>query len=156
MKTREQLEKEGILLWGPVIPEWFKPISDGCSVPKGLKWIMRARQGVAACRIHDYAYFCISFAYPPGHYRREELRIASDYMLKVNRAKSLPRILSRLYGALYFRGVRIGGSKTLKNKARLQELLSKTKGFVQEDFISFLRTEYPEIDQDWVLSVLNQ
>jgi len=142
-------------LWGPVVPEWFKPISDGCSVPKGLRWIMRARQGVAACRIHDYAYFCISFAYPPGHYRREELRIASDYMLRVNRRQILPKFLRRVYGALYFRGVRIGGSKTMKSKARLQELLAKTEGFNQETFFSFLESEYPEIDKDWVLSVLS-
>ena len=154
MRDRKYLEANGTILFGPIVPEWFKPISDGCSVPKGLRWIARAKQGVAACRIHDYAYFCISFAYQPGHYRREELRMAADYMLRENRKKILPWGIRTLYGALWFRGVRIGGSKNLKSKARLQELLSKVEDFNQVEFISFIESEYPTFDRDWVLDVL--
>lgn len=116
MKSRVELAQEGILLIGPVVPGWFKAFSDGCSVPKGLRWLMRAKYGCAACRIHDYRYHMIVCAYPShATPQREAQRILADYELKHNRATTMrSRALGWLFGKLYYRGVRIGGTASFK------------------------------------------
>ena len=149
-KTRQELEEDGILLNGAIVPEWFKPKCDGCSVPGGLRWMMKANQGKAACVIHDWDHFCVPIAFNPGNILREHERIRSDYQLKINRAKvAKNRFVGRLLGMFYFRGVRFGGSNSI-NKS-IEQLLEKAPPTREtlKDLVFYIETYYPDLDREW-------
>ena len=120
MKTRKQLEKRG--LYGLNVPRFFSLQSDGCSVPLGRagKFLMRAGQAREACEKHDYRYYLIAVLWADGAIEQVSARFAADYELKRNRklvAKYL--FFGRIYAAIYFRSVRIGGKFTIKKPADL-------------------------------------
>ena len=122
MKTREQLATEGKLLRGPIVPEFFKLQSDGCSIPLGRlgRFLLRAGQARPACYIHDYRYYLIATLWVTGALEWVNARWSADYELKLNRklvAKYL--FFGRIYAMLYFRPVRIGGRFTMKTPSEL-------------------------------------
>lgn len=122
MKTRRQLEAEGKLLHGPIVPEFFKLQSDGCSVPLGRvgRFLMRADQARPACDIHDYRYYEIAILWATGAIEWVNARFAADYELKVNRKLVAKRLFfGRIYAAIYFRPVRIGGRLSIKKPSEL-------------------------------------
>ncbi len=149
-KTREQLEADGVYLHGAIVPEWFKPKCDGCSVPRGARWLMKANQGHAPCVIHDLSYFVIAIAFNPGNVLREHERIKADYQLKLNRSKvARYRLTGWMFGMFYFRGVRLGGKRAI-NKS-LDELFSKTPPTINDlhDLVLHVETYYPDLDREW-------
>ena len=146
-KTREELRDEGVELYGPVVPNWFK---GDCSVPFGLRSLLKAEQGRAACRIHDFRYYCISLAYEPGSPMRDQWQLFADYELKLNRALSMrPRWLSRVFGALYFRGVRLGGKYAMKTQQELYSRMPPSMKACEQLTVKHVLYEYPEVDESW-------
>lgn len=122
MKTRKQLEEDGILLHGPIVPEFFKLQSDGCSIHLGPigRFLLRAKQARPACYIHDYRYYLIAILWANGAIAWVNARFGADYELKRNRklvAKYL--FFGRIYAMIYFRPVRIGGRFTFKSPSDL-------------------------------------
>ena len=155
-KTREQLEREGVLLLGPIVPEWFKAIADGCSVPRGIRWIMRAEQGRAACYIHDWRYYCAGIANEKGSGERAANRIMADYELKQNRAASMrSRAVGWIYGALYFRGVRAGGAYAMRDRIELMERIPPNRADAIL-LLSHIQDYYPARDIDRSHSIINE
>jgi len=154
--TREELRRHGIELHGPIVPRWFKKISDGCSVPYGLRLLLKAKQGRASCYIHDFRFFGLTLAYPPGSPMRNSWRMHADFELKQNRALSMKwEWLGRLYGSIYFRGVRIGGRKALKSRS---ELVKMTPRNIDElcELHHHITTTYSEYDTVWFYSIYHE
>lgn len=155
-KTRDELAALGRLLHGPIVPDWFKKICDGCSVPTGiLRRALLAEQLVASCRGHDWRYYCIAIAYKPGNPLREQWRVLADYELKLNvKASFKRRWLGRMLGRFYYRGVRIGGSHALKSA---EDLLHKTPPNLQAlgQLCEELRSNYPDRDNNHANKILN-
>lgn len=121
-KTREQLEAEGILLYGPLVPEFFKLQSDGCSIPLGRvgRFLMRAKQARPACYIHDYRYYLMAILWATGAIEWVNARFSADYELKLNRKLVAKyRFFGKIYAAIYFRPVRTGGRLTIKKPSDL-------------------------------------
>jgi hypothetical protein len=145
-KTRAELRAEGVELYGPIVPEWFKDICDGCSVPRGIRFIMRAKQGRAACRIHDWRYYCAAIANAKGDPVRDKNRIMADYELKVNRAASMrSRSVGWMFGSLYFRGVRAGGAYAMRDRLELMDRVPPTKAAI-DDLFEHIQKWYPDRD----------
>ena len=156
-KTRKELESEGVYLTGHIVPEWFKPKCDGCSVPRGLRRLMKANQGHSPCVLHDWKYFIIPLVYEPGNILREHERIQADYELKMNREKvAKNKLIGKLMGIFYYRGVRLGGKKAL-TKSRA-EILSKaphlSKDLLQLD--KYAQMYYPDLDEAWYYSIMSE
>ena len=149
-KSRKELEEEGVYLNGPIVPEWFKPKCDGCSVPKGIRWAMKANQGHAPCVIHDWKYFVIPLAYSPNNIMREHERIKADYELKINRGMvAKNRVFGKLFGMFYFRGVRIGGKRAI-TKSKLG-IIDKSPNTIDEinELNKHIEKYYPDYDDLW-------
>lgn len=156
-KTRKQLESEGVYLHGAIVPEWFKPKCDGCSVPRGIRWAMKANQGHAPCVIHDWKYFVIPIAFNPGNVLREHERIKADYELKLNRALvAKNRFVGKMFGVFYFRGVRIGGKRAITKS--IDDLVAKAPPTQKdmEDLVLHIETYYPDLDRDWFEFILQR
>ena len=138
MKTREELEEEGTLLEGDIVPDWFKWRSDKCSVPgRFMKWGLRAEVYAAGCYIHDWDYYKTNIIFEPGSKEwRGSLKMA-DLRLKRNvRLIQKWPVRSKLHGFLYYAGVRIGGRKAARKKSKIEDIwMPPTK----ED-IQYLRT----------------
>jgi hypothetical protein len=149
-KTRKELESEGVYLTGHIVPEWFKPKCDGCSVPRGLRRLMKAKQGHSPCVLHDWKYFIIPLVYEPGNILREHERIQADYELKLNREKvAKNKFIGKLMGIFYYRGVRLGGKKAL-TKSRAEMLLKSPlfkKDLIELDI--YVKMYYPDFDKAW-------
>ena len=151
--TREQLRRKGIRLAGPVVPEWFKELADGCSVPRGLRWIMRARHGRASCYIHDWRYYCAAIANPKGDIRAQN-RMLADYELKQNRAASMRwRPVGWVFGSLYFRGVRVGGAYTMRDRVELMDRVPPTPNDTDRLY-AHLKQWYSSRDDERVVSIM--
>ena len=89
---------------------------------------MRAEQGRASCRIHDWRYYCAAIANEKGSKERAANRIMADYELKQNRAASMrSRAVGWIYGALYFRGVRAGGAYAMRDRLELMERIPPSR-----------------------------
>lgn len=117
MKTREELEAEGILLLGPLVPLWFRLQSDGGSVPGGWfgRWLLKEKQWRAAAFIHDFCYYIIALMYKPGSSAWVTARFRADDELKRNRRKCAKnRFIGWMTGRLIFRGVRVGGAVAMR------------------------------------------
>lgn len=117
-KTRHVLEMQGILLRGPLVPEWFKLQSDGCSVPTGfLRKVLKSSQTRAACYIHDFEYYLINICYQPNTLESRNARQMADVSLRWNRTRIGRNWLSgQVFGRWYYRGVRLGGKRALNKK----------------------------------------
>lgn len=152
-QTRQQLERSGVRLSGPQVPEWFREIADGCSVPRGLRWLMRASHGRAACYIHDYRYYCAAIANGTGSQIRAKNRIMADYELKQNRAASMRwRSVGWVFGSLYFRGVRVGGAYAMRDRLELMDRVPPTRDDLEKLF-QHIREWYPDRDVARVTSI---
>lgn len=116
MKTRDELAAEGVLLDGPIVPEWFKLQSDGCSVPTRLgRFFLRARQSRAGCYIHDFEYWLIALEWVAHSPEWVGARMAADYRLKQNRKLvARNKAIGWIYSRLWFRGVRVGGRSAVR------------------------------------------
>lgn len=118
MRTRVELEKAGILLKGPIVTDWFKKQSDGCSIPGGRlgKYLLKAEQARPACFIHDFMYYLTALQYKHKTPAWVGSRMEADYQLKKNRRLiSRHGLMGRVYAFIYFRGVRGGGYCSMKN-----------------------------------------
>jgi len=145
--NRDELKDAGHLLSGPIVPDWFKLLCDGCSVPTGiLKYLTMSEQCVAACRIHDWRYYCIAISYKPGNPLREQWRILADYELRLNIRQSFNRpMLGRLFGRIYYRGVRLGGSYALRDENEILERIPQSLGNLAE-LTNHLKKNYDDSD----------
>jgi hypothetical protein len=153
VKTRQELRDAGVELHGPIVPDWFKAIADGCSVPRGIRWVMRAKQGRAACYIHDWRYYCAAIANSEDDPTRAKNRIMADYELKQNRALSMRwRSVGWVFGALYFRGVRAGGAYAMRNRAQLMLRVPETRDDAHALFDE-IKAWYPDSDKQRVSSL---
>lgn len=117
MKTRDELALEGRELVGPLVPDWFKEQSDGCSVPLGRigRWALKADQAKPACIIHDFRYYEVGIQYIAGGEKWKIKRMQADFELKMNRRLvAKRRFFGRLYAMNYFRAVRLFGSQSIK------------------------------------------
>lgn len=121
MKSRTQLRAEGVELHGPIVPDWFKKQSDGCSVPTRIgRLFLKAEQARAACYIHDFGYYLTALQYHEGSAKHEGARMAADYNLKRNRKLvARTRMFGWIYSRMYFRAVRIGGKYAMKGPEEL-------------------------------------
>jgi len=117
-KDRKQLALAGILLHGPVVPEFIKFASDGCSIPTGfMRKVLNADQTRAACRIHDYSYYLINTCYKLGSKSHRAERQIADTQLKWNRVLLGKNwITGQVFGRLYYTGVRLGGARAMRKK----------------------------------------
>lgn len=118
MKTRSQLAKEGVLLEGPIVPDWFKWQSDGCSTPGGKLggWLLKREETESACYIHDFGYYLTAIQWPSHSPAWMGDRLEADAYLKVNRRKlGKNKLIGWIYSRIYFRGTRIGGRWAMKN-----------------------------------------
>ena len=82
------------------LPPWTALMSDGCSVPRGLRWLVKAESPdcCACCRGHDELYYRGGTC---------EDRLNADVALKACLISAgMPRALA----ILYFAAVRAGGS----------------------------------------------
>lgn len=120
IKTREQLKAKGVLLAGPIVPDWFKAQSDGCSVPTRIgRVFLKAKQSRAACYIHDFEYYVAAIDFPDG-FGRDVARFQADLRLRGNRKLvARTRFFGWIYGRLYYRAVRLGGARAMKTEDRL-------------------------------------
>lgn len=133
MKTRTQLLKEGILLEGPIVPDWFRLQSDACSTPGGRLggWLLKRQTAQAACYIHDFEYYLTALQWPSYSPAWMGDRLKADANLKVNRRKmGRNKLVGWIYSRIYFRGTRIGGRWSMKNpqKRPLQDRLAVPPG----------------------------
>lgn len=122
MRTREQLEAEGVLLLGPIVTEAFKWQSDGGSVPLGRvgRWLFKERQWRAAAYIHDFRYYLIALQWPVRSAQWVGARMEADYEFKQNRRLCAKNRFMAPFRALYcFRAVRIGGRMSIKLASEL-------------------------------------
>lgn len=108
---------QGTLLMGAIVPNKMKCLFDGCSVPRGLGWIMNAKQARSACMIHDFDYYILGIMYGSNSddLRFQELLMQADFRLKLNRKMIARRGFKTIYGMFYFKGVRLGGSYCIKD-----------------------------------------
>lgn len=128
MRTREQLEAEGVKLIGPIVPKDFKSQSDGGSVPLGRagRWLFKEPQWRAAAYIHDFRYYLIALQWRGPSKDREPSvdwvgeRMKADYEFKLNRRLCAKRKFLGAVRALYcFRAVRTGGRASMKEPSEL-------------------------------------
>jgi len=115
MNKKAELVKEGTILHGPIVPEWF--VGD-CSIPTWfLKKLLDATMGHDACRIHDWIYMLIAILYEPGSIEWQMQLHMADAQLKWNLTLLRKRRrVGRLWGWIYYRGVRmhfIGGRRAI-------------------------------------------
>lgn len=125
-KTRAELRDEGILLEGPIVPEWFKALSDGCSIPgRFTRWLLRAKMTRSVCLIHDLRYMMIDVMFEDATREKILARSLADRELQSNRRRlfRVP-LLSRLFARAYYSGVHIGGVRPLRSAA--ERYLSRT------------------------------
>ena len=152
MKTRQELETEGTYLNGDIVPEWFKKKCDSCSIKtRTARWLMRAKQAHAPCVLHDWDYFCIALAYANENVRKEHERLSADFRLKQNRAAvAKRRWIGRVYGALYFNGVRIGGEKHVNKTVGELLLLAPDNYENVVDLHNRIKLRFPDHDMAWL------
>lgn len=146
----KKLKSMGILLMGLVVPEWFKVICDGCSIPKGFRWLGRARHSIAICRIHDFWYYIIPFSLSPDNEFREMYKMTADFEFKLNRRKiSKYRIIGRLYAVAYFWGVRIGGNGALNKSVDMLVVMGPRTHEDLDELIDMAEKAIPHFDKAW-------
>lgn len=155
-KTRKELAAQGRLLIGPVVPDWFKKICDGCSVPGWfLKKLLRADDYVASCRIHDWRFYLIAIAYIPGTPLSNRERAAADMELRINIRSTFINPLRAVFAPrVYYRGVRIGGRRSLREDG---EIIARCPRTLED--LTHLTAEierlYPERDVKHCNEILN-
>lgn len=64
--TRNELENQGVLLKGPIVPAWFKTRCVDCSAPKPFKNMSMVARLTSACEIHDARYTVIPVVFENG------------------------------------------------------------------------------------------
>jgi len=148
--TYLKLKSMGILLMGLVVPEWFKVICDGCSIPKGFRWLGRARHSIAICRIHDFWYYIIPFCLPPDSEFREMYKMTADFEFKLNRRKiSRYKLIGRMYAVAYFWGVRIGGNQALNKSVDMLVVMGPRTHEDLDELIEISERVIPHYDPVW-------
>lgn len=129
-KTRQQLAILGVLLFGPIVGEWFKWQSDGISIRGRIaRWALDADQATAAGYIHDFRYYVINITCKPHSLERKHYRQMADTELRWNVTRigkgwtedGMPvigkgRLKGQLFGRMYGRAVRLRGHKALNAK----------------------------------------
>ena len=117
-KTREELAVAGILLAGPLVPEFFKFASDGCSVPTGfLRRFLNADQTRSSCVVHDFEFYITGICFLLGSKSHKHSRQMADINLRWNRTKIGKNwITGQVFGRLYYTGVRLGGARAMRKK----------------------------------------
>jgi hypothetical protein len=123
-KTRKELKLLGVLLLGPIVPEWFKRQSDGGSVPLGWfgRFVFNERQWRAAAYIHDFWYYLIALLWDPEYEESDwvSARMKADFELKQNRkAVAKHRIIGWAWGRIIYRGLRVGGAGSVRSREEL-------------------------------------
>ncbi len=108
---------------GPMVPDWFKEGSDGCSVPtKLLKWLLKADDRKVLCYIHDFEYYLTDLQHTKKSRRRKAARRTADRNFRDNIRKAAKHaLLGWAYGGIYFTGVRMGGGIVLSRKVVLRQ-----------------------------------
>lgn len=98
--TRIELERQGVLLDGPIVPSWFKTRCVDCSAPKPFKDMSMVSRLTSACEIHDARYTVIPVVFKKGS---KELRRARKHADKefFNNCK----LIVGAYGKRRWRGV---------------------------------------------------
>ena len=153
--TRENLASRGVLLAGPVVPNWFKLQSDGCSIPsRFMSKFLDALQTRAACYIHDYEYYLVNCCCAQDSVDRKHYRKSADVNLQFNRVRigrGSTKVgkwwKGQVFGRWYYRGVRIGGKRALNKKVYTIPVPPSVKEIkrVEKDILLMLQkpmTEY--------------
>lgn len=113
MTKRELLRKQGVLLFGPIVPSTF--VDNGCSVPLLPKHWGDGWWGWM-CRIHDYEYAGTrELEYKSQEWR--DARLRADINLRLNIIRVTPgwkKFFIRPLAWVYFLAVRIGGKRAAK------------------------------------------
>lgn len=105
VNSKAALEAIGTILWGPMVPCWF----DGdCSVPKGLRWMLKPKKGKEPCKLHDWCYMLIAILYEPETIPWNMALHQADAQLRWNLVLMRKRKrIGRAWGWVYYRGVRM-------------------------------------------------
>ena len=114
--SKIQLEIKGELLLGPLVPQWFiDQSSDGASVPKGFRRVMKKKLADPAGYIHDWQYFGCAVMFEEGDRDWDRARMEADQNLKFNVKLISKNVLCRFFfSRLYLRAVRVNGGYVMK------------------------------------------
>jgi hypothetical protein len=151
VRTRAQLYRDGVLLLGPIVPEWFKERCDNCSAPNKLKGKFMVSQLTSACRIHDLRFTMIPYVFEKGSLRREARRHADSEFLENCRvivgARGAYRVRGffltrtvyatvRMFGRWAMKEPNVTGPRMPKTTAELEQWLSIVDNCYVETFES--------------------
>lgn len=153
MRNRKDIEADGVLLDGWIVPDWFKAQSDGGSIPTRLgKWILREKDGRPAAYVHDFDYYLIPLEYKKNSPEWVGARQEADIRLKQNLALivSRKRWYARFIARQWYRGVRIGGKHTVRTVA---ELAIPPTAQEAVELYAFVRTQQAvSVISNWIRS----
>ena len=152
-KTRSELRALGTLLFGFIVPGWFKPLCDGCSVPTCvLRWLLGAGEARAACVIHDFMYYLAALRHAPGSCEWECERAVADLVLKHNiRGMAKGRIAAAVFSRLYYAGVHWFGGGAMWKRGRTLPM-PPTLGalrMLRAEFLKDMTPRASEIYEAW-------
>lgn len=99
------------ILHGPMVPEWFKKVSDGCSTPRFLDFALRPEEHKVMCYVHDKEYYDIEVQFVPRTKDYKKARRRADHNLRKNMKECC---LSKIY----FVGVYLFGWVPLRRRWR--------------------------------------
>ncbi len=110
------------ILHGPMVPDWFKEVSDARSTPQFLDRALHPEEHMVAHYVHDFEYYQIEVQFTPRSKDRKKARRRADENFRKNVALATKDDLKSkccvLCASVYFTGVSLFGWIPLKRRRR--------------------------------------